>query len=381
MSEAAPGGGERTEAPTAKKRHDSAQKGDVLQSRELGGALVVAGGIACFGVAGSALVGAFMAMLSGALNIAPGDIAAFDPATRTVDSLSEIIAPLALLFGTTLVAAVAGPAVLGSLGFRASAFAPKLSKLNPASGLKRMFGPNGLIELGKAIAKLVLLGGMGLALLLSNLPEIFALGRQDLHLALGAFGNLLMTTLYLLTAGLAVIALIDVPAQAFQRTARLRMTLQEVKDEYKESEGAPEVKSAVRRRQQETLSRSARKAIEQATLVLVNPSHFAVVLRYRPGSDAAPLVLARGRDEIALAVRALAEEKNVPVLQYPELTRAVYFTSPVGSVIDERLYVAVATVLAFVFRLDAQLASEHDRPHVQLSPDLRFDSDGKTGAA
>jgi flagellar biosynthetic protein FlhB len=176
---------------------------------------------------------------------------------------------------------------------------------------------------------------------------------------------------------LAVIALIDVPAQIFQRAGRLRMSKQEVKDESKQTDGSPELKAAVRRRQHEVLRGSARSAVAEATVVLTNPTHFAVALRYRPGEDGAPVVVARGRGATAQAIRELAAEKEVPVLSYPQLTRAIYYTARTGQVIREDLYLAVATVLAFVFNLDAVLAEGGQQPSVDVPPGARFDEKGR----
>ena len=291
------------------------------------------------------------------------------------------MAPLALPFGglfvVLMLAAVATPASLGSLGFRWSAVAPKPSKLNPMSGLKRMFGMHGLIELVKSIAKVGLMGTVGISLIVYLLPQMAELGHGDVRAGIGAFGNLFSMTLMVMAGCLALIALIDVPAQWFQRTQKLKMTTQEVKDEHKETEGSPELKQAVRRRQYEMLNSSARKAVEQATVILVNPTHFAIALRYDRLRDAAPVVLARGRGAIAQAMRELAMEKGVPILRYPDLTRAIYFTSRPGAIVDERLYMAVATLLAFVFRINAKMDVGFGQPDLDVPTDMRFDMDGK----
>lgn len=377
MAEQPSGGGEKTEAPTAKRLTDSAKKGDVLQSKELGAALVVMAGAAVFYLFGSNLVYALGDVVASGLVIDASDIAEFNPAEKTMRLLTRAAVPFLGLFAVTVLAAIAGPVLLGSLGFRWSAMKPKSDKLNPLSGLKRMFGPRGLIELLKSLAKILVLGTIGLTLVYWNLDKMFALGQQSSHVAISNFGSLFTTSLLAMAVGLFLIAGIDVPSQIMQRAKRLNMTKQEVKDEHKEVEGSPEAKAALRQRQYETLSRSARKAMEEATVILNNPTHFSVALRYRPGVDHVPVVLARGRGAIALSMRELAEERLVPMLQYPQLTRAIYYSSPVGGTIDERLYVAVATVLAFLFRLDAQMADKMDRPHIDLPTDLQFDAEGK----
>ena len=180
-----------------------------------------------------------------------------------------------------------------------------------------------------------------------------------------------------LAGGLVIIALIDVPVQWFQRNKRLMMSKQEVKDEMRQSDGAPELKQAQRQRAHEILSGSARKAVSEATVVLTNPTHFSVALRYRPGTDAAPVVVARGRGDVALSIRELARAANVPMLEYPQLTRAIYFTARAGRVIPEELFVAVATVLAFVFQLERAVADGVAPPTVDVPPSHRFDPEGR----
>lgn len=376
------GGGEKTEKPTAKKLKDAAKNGDILQSRELGTALVVTVGVAWLMAVGPMLVAALQEMLVRGLRFDRGDLTDFAPGTRGASLLSGLWVPVGGVMLATVAAAIVAPAVLGSVGFRSSGFAPKFSKLNPANGLKRIFGMQGLVELGKSILKVLLLGSIGLWVIWGQLAEIATLGSADLSSALPRVGDIFMQACLVMACALLVVAGVDVPSQIFQRGKRLAMSKQDIKDEYKETEGSPELKGQIRRRQFETLSASARKEVAEASVVLMNPTHFAVALRYRPGLDAAPVVVARGCDAMAFAIRDLAEANAVPVLLYPELTRAIYFTARVGKMVDEQLFVAVATILAFVFRVEKKMATASDRPVVALPDDMHFDADGrKTGAA
>ena len=370
-------GGEKTEKPTAKKLQDAAKKGDILQSRELGTALVVMAGIGCLAVIGPSLIDALRDMLVEALRIRREDIVDFSPAKRGLDLLASIALPVAGVMLATFLAAIAAPALLGSLGFRPGAFAPKPEKLNPLSGLKRIFGMQGLIELLKSIAKVGLLGSIGVWLIWDRLAEITGLGKAGIAPAIADVGNIFIFTCLVMAGGLFLIAGIDVPAQIMQRAKRLGMSKQEVKDEHKESEGSPELKGHIRRRQFEVLSGSTRKAVAEASVIITNPTHFAVALRYKPGQDAAPVVVAKGCDAIAASIRDLADTHGVTVLQYPELARAIYFTSRAGQIVNEGLYMAVATVLAFVFRVENKMAGEMDRPFITVPDDLRFDVDGR----
>ncbi len=377
MAQEAPGGGEKTEKPTAKRLADATREGDVLQSKELSTAMVVMAGIAAMAVTGPEIVSSIREMLSEALRFGPNDIQAFTPEKRAIHLLSLVAMPVGVIIMATFVAAIAAPAMLGSLGFRTSAWKVKPGKMNPLKGLARIFGPNGLIELMKSVAKIGLLGSVGVYLVYERLSAIREMGKAGIVPALEEVGQIFIIVSLTLAAMLFVVAAIDVPSQIFRRTKRLNMSKQEIKEEHKMQEGSPESKAAVRRRQMEVLNNSVRQALSESTVVITNPTHFAVALRYMPGRDGAPVVTARGCDEMARAIRECAAEANVPLMQYPELTRAVYYTSRVGEVIDERLYLAVATVLAFVYRVENSMATEMDRPHIDLPAGMRFDTEGR----
>ncbi len=367
---------QKTEAPTQKRRRDAAEKGDVLQSRELGAAMVVLAGAGWIALAGPLMLGALERMLAGALAIDPAAVRDFDPAGAALAMVGAIALPLLSLFAVTLAAAIGTPALLGSLGFRWGAIGFKADKLDPLAGLRRIFGLQGLVELGKSLAKVILLGGVGVWLIMGQTRSLTTLGRGEIVPALAELGHIFVIAIMVMALALAVIAGIDIPAQIMQRGGRLRMTKQEIKDETKETEGSPELKGAIRRRQAEVLRGSARTAITEATVVLTNPTHFAVALRYRPGLDAAPTVVARGRGATAEAIRALAGESKVPILSYPQLARAIYFTTRAGQVIREDLYIAVATVLAFVFNVDEAMRRNAVPPVVEVPPAARFDESG-----
>lgn len=368
---------QKTEQPTAKRQSEAAKTGDVLQSRELGTALVVMAGAGWIALAGPWMMSSLQNMLQHALMFDVGAVENFKPGRAFADRIADVLIPLLTLFGLTLIAAIGAPALLGSLGFRWGAIGFKASKLNPLQGIKKIFGVQGLIELGKSMVKVLLLGAVGVWVLMHQSDELMTLGRQQIIAALGQLGYVFVFSVLVMAFALAAIAGIDVPAQIFQRGARLRMTKQEIKDEAKQTEGSPEMRAAIRRRQQETLQGSARQAVAEATVVLTNPTHFAVALRYRPGFDPAPIVVARGRGATAQAIRELARESEVPMMSYPELTRAIYYTTRAGQMIREDLYIAVAAVLAFVFNIETALAEGVSAPAVEVPPDARFDEEGR----
>jgi len=368
---------QKTEQPTAKKLADSAREGDVLMSKELATALMMLAGAGWLFAAGGWLVQSAGELLKRGLTLGADDVAHFAPGEAVMRNGVEILLPLSSLFALALVASVAAPAMLGSFGWRGKAIAFKGNRMNPLSGIKRIFGPQGLIELVKSLAKVLLLGTIGYWLVANSLPAIMSMAQADLNGAIGLAGKSVGHAMLAMAGGLVVIALIDVPAQWYQRNRRLMMSKQEVKEEMRQSDGAPELKQAQRQRQHEILSGSARKAVSEATVVLTNPTHFSVALRYRPGQDAAPVVVARGRGDVALSIRELARSAHVPILEYPALTRAIYFTARAGRTIPEELFVAVATVLAFVFQLERAVAEGISKPSVDVPPSHRFDPEGR----
>lgn len=368
---------QKTEEATAKRKRDSAQKGDVLSSRELATAVSMAAGTAWLALAGSWAIRSWSGMLAAGLTIDASTARSFVITDRISALLGLAIGPLAALFGISMLAAIASPAMLGSFGFRAASFAPKASRLNPIAGLGRMFGTHGLAELGKSIIKVALLGATGWWVITGDIAAINGLSGADATSAAALAGGTVVRLLLALSIALLAIAALDVPLQLRQRNVRLRMSKQEVRDEHKETEGSPELKSAIRARQHAILSNSARKAVTEAAVILTNPTHFAVALRYRPGMDAAPFVVARGRGATALAIKDLAQDNGVPTLDYPLLTRAIYFTSRAGQPIAHDLYVAVATVLAFVFNLDVSRTNLTDKPEIDVPDAKRFDQSGR----
>jgi flagellar biosynthesis protein FlhB len=372
--------GDKTERPTPKKLRDAAAKGDVLQSRDLSAALVVAVGVWWAIVAGAFIVSALKSMLAMGLRIDAGTLSAFSPHVAIMESVRAIMMPVAILLALTVVAAIATPMLTGSFGMRWGNAAPKWSRVDPLAGLKRMFGAAALGELGKSLAKVLLIGGVCIVALYAMRWAVIGLAANDPQAGSAAAGQMINRTLAIGGVMLGLIALIDVPWQALRRRKRLMMTKDEVTREHREADGSPELKRERRSRQYALTTMSARGAMKEATFVLTNPTHFAVALRYDPERDAAPVVVARGVDEAAAAIRDLAKGHAVPCLDYPALTRAIYFTSKVGDRVREDLFLAVATVLAFVMNIEAALAAGRRPPDVDIPDEARFGTDGRREA-
>ncbi|WP_342250267.1 flagellar type III secretion system protein FlhB [Sphingomonas sp. OTU376] len=344
-------GGEKTEAPTAKRKRKAIDDGQILSSKDFGTALIVLLGCSWMMFFGPSLVRACKEVMVGSFTFGVADVEDFEPWRPIAEAGWKLATPMLALLLLAVIGAILSHAGLAGIRWNSKLFAPKASRINPASGLARIFGPNGWIELGKGLLKVVLLGSIGTWLLWSMTRRSLGLVEADLHGAIGAMGGEFLTLLFVMAGGLLLIAGVDLPIQILRHMAKLRMTKQEVRDEHKESEGSPEAKAAQRQRQRQILKGGFRKAVATANVVITNPTHFAVALRYEQGKDQVPVLVAKGRGATALAIRELAGELDVPILEIPQLARAVYYTSKENQEIRDDLYMAVATVLAFVFQL------------------------------
>lgn len=373
MAEETPG--EKTFAPTEKRRSDAAKNGDVLRPRELGIAVSVLASAAWLQFAGPWLLDSLGRTARSGLVWDRASLERFDAAPLIYAALLTALPPVLTLGGLLMAAALVSQLGLGEGRWVGGNLAPKASRLNPLSGLKRMFGPQGWIELAKGLAKLVLLGTIAWVWIKGRLPAIAGLGGGELRGQLAYSWDALLALLYALGGGLVVIALVDYPVQWLRRMMRLRMSLQDLKDESKESEGSPERKAAIRQRQRQIAMGGLASAMKEAQFVITNPTHFSVALAYDPEKAPAPVVLAKGRGEKALAMREMAATMAVPTLSSPALARSVYFTTRENQMIREELYASIAAVLAFVLAL--KRGDTPPQPHVDVPLELRFDAEGR----
>ena len=277
-----------------------------------------------------------------------------------------------------LVVAVLAAGATGGYLFSLDSVLPKASKLNPITGLKRMFGPTAAVELLKALLKVSIVSVVLLLLVDRHSAELLMLGSMALKPALALAGSLISESALWLTFSLVFIAMIDVPYQRFTFMKRMRMTKQEIMDEMKDMEGRPEVKAQIRRRQREVANARMMQKVKEADVIITNPEHFAVALSYDPSSDGAPILLAKGADHMALRIRTEANNHGIEIFAAPELARALYFTTNLEQSIPDALYFAVAQVIAYVFGLGqvqpgiAPMA----RPVPKIPASMLFDSDG-----
>ncbi len=363
-------GQERTEQPTPKRLLDARRKGDVARSRELTTMIVMLSGSVLLLINGGDLAERLTQVLHNTLTFTRADL---DTPNFLVDQfVGSIWSGLTSLFPLLVVvtvAAIFGAVALGGWSFSASALAFKGERLNALKGLKRIFGVKGLVELAKALAKFGLVAVFAAFWLSYLYEDLKALSYSPTGPGLLEAGWLCLQSLLLLSLTLILIAAVDVPFQLWQHAKKLRMTRQEVRDEQKETDGRPEVKSRIRALQQQTANARMMDSVADADVVITNPTHYAVAVQYDADSMAAPKVVAKGRGEIARRIRELAAEHKVPLFSAPPLARVLYRTVKVGREIPYDLYKAVAQVLAYVMQVADFIAGRGPHPS-KPTPDV-----------
>lgn len=364
---------------TEKKKQDAAKKGDVLRSKELATVAAVATGALTLSAVGPWLFGGLESVAFTAFRFDAASLERLEPGGLFTAAASAVLPPIFILGCTVIIATLISQLLLGEgARFNPGALGFKGSKINPLSGIKRMFGTQGLIELGKSILKLALMAGLAWYWAAQNGAAVLGIGRGHLEAQLAFAWDAGMSLLFLLIIGLAIIAAVDYPLQRFQRNKRLKMSLKELRDEARQAEGSPEMKGARRQRQRDLARGSVASAMKEAQFVIVNPLHFAVALSWDPERAPAPVLMCKGRGETALAMRDIAGEEGLPILEYPALARSVYFTTRPGQMVREELYVAIAALVAFVLSL--KRGERPARPRVEVPEALRFDGDGRPDA-
>jgi flagellar biosynthetic protein FlhB len=361
---------DRTESPSQKRLDEARKAGRVPRSRDLGAALVVlTGGLALRGL-GAGVGARLAAIMRDGLSLDHTDIGdATLMLPRLEHAAAQGLSAAAPLLALVLAAAVLAPLAIGGWTFSATALVPDFTRLNPISGLGRVFSLRGFIELSKALARFVVVAVVAAAVLARQFHAFAMLATEPLQVAVGHAMSLVGTAFIALGGALAAIALVDVPLTIWQYNKSLRMTRQELRDEHKETEGSPETRSRVRRVQQQLARRRMMSRVPKADVVVTNPTHYAVALRYDEQRSRAPVVVAKGVELIALTIRRIAEEHSVPIVEAPPLARALYGSCELGDEIPTRLYAAVARVLTYVYQLRAARGFAAPRPtppHIDL---------------
>ncbi len=355
---------EKTEQPSERRLEQSREKGQVARSRELSTFAVLLAGGATLWFMGSSLTRHLTGLLHDGLSFKQE--LAFNPALmipRLYDFSVEMLLAFAPLFLAMLLAALFSPLLLNGWLFSAQSLQPQFSRMNPISGIARMFSMHSLVELGKAVAKSLVVGGVATWVIWHNKDEVMALSSQSLSAAIPQIGHLIGASFLAVVGGILLIVLVDVPFQLWDHNKKLMMTKEEVRQESKETDGDPMVKGRIRNMQREAARRRMMAAIPTADVVVTNPTHYAVALKYSDKGMRAPLVVAKGSDFLALRIREIAQENNVPILEAPPLARALHKHTELGESIPEALYTAVAEVLAYVYQLKRYQTQGGARPH------------------
>jgi flagellar biosynthetic protein FlhB len=372
-------GQDKTEDPTEKRKKDSREKGEVARSKELNTLAIMLAGAGALLIFGGALAQDLMELMR--MNFTLSREVILDQRNMgTFLMHSGLVALLSVqpVMITLVLAALIGPISLGGWLFAAGSMAPKFSRMNPGAGLKRMFSAKALIELLKALAKFFIVLFVALAVLSSDIDDLMRIAHEPLDMAIIHSLQVVGWSTLWMACGLIIIAAVDVPVQLWESHKKLLMTKQEVRDEHKDQEGKPEVKQRIRQLQREMSQRRMMAAIPEADVVITNPTHYAVALKYDSDKGSAPVLLAKGSDFLALKIREIAVANNV-LLESPALARSIYYSTELEQEIPGGLYLAVAQVLAYVYQIRQYRAGKGKRPDplkddLPIPPDLRRDS-------
>ena len=371
---------EKTEEPTARRLSKAREEGQIARSTEITIAASVISVAIYIYLFGSSLLGNVanifaQGLVFDSLAVLEPQVAAGRLADAMVEALFTIL-PILILTGVVVLAC---SGLIGGYNFSWKSLQPKASKFNPIAGLKRMFGMQALVNLGKSIAKFLLVGGVTYFLIDASITEFAEISLMALEPGLTASASILTTAFLVASSTLIIIALIDAPYQVYQHNQKMKMSLKEVKDERKDTEGSPEVKQRIRQKQREVSAARMLEAIAEADVVITNPEHFAVALAYDPSSEDPPKVVAKGADLMAERIRERAGEEGVPLFQSPVLARALFFTTEIEAFIPEPLFEAVAQVIAYIFNINSinRSSSLRDKPVPRVPDNMVFDSEGR----
>jgi flagellar biosynthesis protein FlhB len=352
-------GQEKSEEPTSKKLDDARKKGQVARSKELATMLIMIIASLWLMWLGPQMMVDFERMMIMGFSLERDHAFDMKRASDIIFAQFEAAMWLVMPFilGMMVMAVVANILVGGWL-FSTEVMAPKFSKLNPIAGIKRMFSLHALVELIKALLKFFFMSLLAILFIYSTLREVYHLGLIEVEPGLASAGDILAMALVVMSLGLIVIAAIDVPYMIWKHNEDMKMTLQEVKDEFKQTEGNPEIKGRIRRMQQEMAMRRMMQDVPTADVIITNPEHYAVALKYDGDKMNAPIVLALGMDFMAAQIRSIATQNNIEIVRSPALARALYYNAEVGQIIPRQLFTAVAQILAMVFQLKARKIKE-----------------------
>ncbi len=368
--------GERTEEPTSKRLQESREKGQIPRSRELNTLMILIASVMGLHLLGAGIIEEISSIFKTTLQISREEI--FDVSILLVVLKRVLIDALLMLvpfFALVAVVAILSAVMLGGWSFSVKSLGFKASKMDPVKGIGRMFGVKGLMELVKALAKFFLIATVAGFLLWVQLEEFLQLGMQTVEVGMAHFVDILFWVMLILVLSLVVVAALDVPFQLWDHKRQLKMSMQEIKDETKQAEGSPEMKGRIRQLQMEAAQQRMMQDVPTADVVITNPDHYAVALSYNQNESGAPKVVASGVDLIALQIRAIAKEHDVPIVEAPPLARAIYHSAEIGAEIPAGLYVSVAKILAYVYQVDLYQQQQGGKPTSLKESDLPIPDD------
>ena len=355
--------GEKTEEPTAKKLDDARKKGQIARSKDLGTMFVLVGSAFSMFIMGDSLVRALSLMMKQLFSITRAEALDVNALLKVASTgVSGVISPLLWIFFIIIIAAFIGNTMLGGMNFSFEAMAPKASRLSPLAGFKRMFGVKAVVELVKSILKFFVVFIVAFLLLSSLFDEILTLSLESIPTNFEHAVTMLLWMFLALAFSIGIIVMIDAPYQVWNHTKELKMTKQEVKDEHKNTEGNPEIKGRIKQTQYEMSQRRMMGEVPNSDVVITNPTHYSIALKYDANQGGAPIMVAKGVDEMAMHIRTIAKEHQVEIIQSPALARSLYYTCEVNEDIPEELFAAVAQVLAFIFQLNEHKKGRAKKP-------------------
>jgi flagellar biosynthetic protein FlhB len=371
---------DKTEEPTAKKLEKTREEGQFARSQELSVALLTISVAVILYFIGSIISSNILSILEGVFIFDSGVIRNEELLPiKFSESFIDSVLSTSPIFLASIILSITSAFIVGGIGFSVKGFTPKLSKLDPLAGIKKIFGIRSLIEILKGIVKLILIGSILIGVIYFFKDKLLSLPLVDMLVAPSEGLNIVVLGFLLMSLSLLFIAAIDVPIQVFLFKNKLKMSVQEIRDEMKETEGNPLVKQRIRTKQREIAMSNMLEDIQKADVVITNPIHFAVALSYDVGGDKAPIVVGKGSDLIASRIKDIAQENGIYIFEEPVLARAIFYSSKIGEEIPNKLFEAVAEVIAFVFKINTYTGNKNRifKPNISVPKDLVFDNQGK----
>ncbi len=369
---------EKTQDPSSRRLEKAREEGKVVKSTEVFVFVLLAAGILLMQIT-PFFIEDFLKLCKGffvfGLEVKHGH-----SALGSISTAIDMVVKTVIVFGIPLaIVCIITQFIIGGINFSLKSIYWKMEKMNPISGLKRIFSLNGLVNLVKALLKVFLLGAISFFIIKKNVPDLTYLTTTNLASAFGKTVSFFPELVLALLLGLALIAILDLAWQKYDYIKQLRMSHQDIKDEYKETDGQPEVKQKIRKLQMQAASKAAKENasldnLSEATAIITNPTHFAVALKYEVGESKAPVVIAKGRGKVAEQIISKSSELGISKMQSPVLARAIYYTCEIGEEIISKLYSAVAIALAYIYKVNN--GENMDEPEIEIPNDLVFDEFG-----